>query len=45
MRSAAIAKTAVNREAVQALTPQVDVEQAKRALGMTPGAAPAPAPK
>jgi peptidyl-prolyl cis-trans isomerase C len=38
-------KTAVNREAVQALTPQVDVEQAKRALGMTPGAAPAPAPK
>jgi peptidyl-prolyl cis-trans isomerase C len=37
--------TTANREAVQALTPQVDVEQAKRALGMTPGAAPAPAPK
>jgi len=37
-------KTQVNREAVDALTPRVDVEAAKRALGMTPGgAAPATA--
>ena len=38
-------KTQVNREAVNALTPRVDVEAAKRALGMTPGsAAPATTP-
>lgn len=37
-------KTQVNKDAVDALTPRVDVEAAKRALGMTPGgAAPAPA--
>ena len=39
-------KTALNREAVEALIPKVDVEQAKRALGVTPqGAPPAAAPK
>ena len=36
-------QTQVNREAVDALTPRVDVEAAKRALGIVPGA-PAPAP-
>lgn len=33
----------LNREAVEALIPKVDVEQAKRALGATPPASPAPA--
>lgn len=37
--------TALNREAVEALIPKVDVDQAKRTLGSTPGAAAAPAPK
>ncbi|MEO6566040.1 MAG: peptidyl-prolyl cis-trans isomerase, partial [Casimicrobiaceae bacterium] len=32
------AQTQVNREAVDALTPRVDIDAAKRALGMTPGA-------
>jgi peptidyl-prolyl cis-trans isomerase C len=32
-------KTQVNRDAVDALTPRVDVEAARRALGMTPGSA------
>ena len=32
-------KTQVNRDAVDALTPRIDVEAAKRALGMTPGGA------
>jgi peptidyl-prolyl cis-trans isomerase C len=32
-------KTQVNREAVDALTPRVDVEAARRALGMPPGGA------
>lgn len=36
-------QTQVNREAVDALTPRVDVEAAKRALAITPGV-PAPAP-
>ncbi len=36
-------QTLVNREAVDALTPRVDVEAAKRALGIAPGS-PAPAP-
>jgi peptidyl-prolyl cis-trans isomerase C len=36
-------KTQVNREAVDALTPRVDVDAAKRALGMTPGGTPAAA--
>jgi peptidyl-prolyl cis-trans isomerase C len=37
-------KTQVNRDAVDALTPRVDVEAAKRALGMTPaGTSPSPA--
>ncbi|MEP7328117.1 MAG: peptidylprolyl isomerase [Betaproteobacteria bacterium] len=36
-------QTQVNRDAVNALTPRVDVEAAKRALGMTPGVTPAPA--
>ena len=36
-------QTQVNREAVDALTPRVDIEAAKRALGIVPGA-PAPAP-
>ncbi len=31
-------QTQVNREAVDALTPKVDIEAAKRALGMTPAA-------
>jgi hypothetical protein len=41
-------QTQVNREAVDALTPRVDVEAAKRALGIVPGApmpAPNPAPR
>ena len=33
-------KTQVNRDAIDALTPRVDVEAAKRALGLTPGGAP-----
>jgi peptidyl-prolyl cis-trans isomerase C len=37
-------QTQVNRDAVDALTPRVDIEAARRALGMTPGGAPAPAP-
>ena len=37
-------KTQVNKDAVDALTPRVDIEAAMRALGMTPGGAvPAPA--
>jgi hypothetical protein len=36
-------KTQVNREAVDALTPRVDVDAAKRALGMTPGGTPSAA--
>ncbi len=36
-------KNQVNREAVDALTPRVDVDAAKRALGMTPGGAPSAA--
>ena len=36
-------KNQVNREAVDALTPRVDVDAAKRALGMTPGGTPAAA--
>lgn len=30
-------KTALNREAVDALTPRVDIDAARRALGLTPG--------
>ncbi len=37
-------KTDVNRAAVDALTPKIDIEAAKRALGLSPGAAPV-APK
>ncbi len=38
-------KTQINREAVDALTPRIDLEAARRALGMTPSGAPsAPAP-
>ena len=36
-------KTQVNREAVDALTPRVDVDAARRALGMTPGGTPSAA--
>jgi peptidyl-prolyl cis-trans isomerase C len=38
-------KTQVNREAVDAITPRTDLEQARRALGMTPGSAAPAAPK
>jgi hypothetical protein len=37
-------KTDVNREAVDALTPRVDMEAARRALGMTPSGAPTSPP-